>query len=528
MKKIIFLVFIIFISCIKSYDEIRYIDIKSEKIETEMRNIINEAIKADTVSKLSTLEERKNQLGLKILNNLTLSLVNYSKDITSTDNEKNREKYSGQYYLFEKLEKEFYLTIQTNKNGKKFLEKEHFLNCSNLEEDFKINLVELEKLKNSREDLVMKYNLLNNELNNKFSLEDIDKINDEELKIKLKNDFYRENSGKFMLLLKEIIEIDKKMAEIREYKNPIEMYYFDYNRTYDYEDSLEMAEITKEYFAPLLNYKLSFDTKYKIEDSIESYPEVLYLYNKNMLDVWNIMKKKKLYDIKQSTLKEQANFVTYFPKDKVPYLIMNSSDRDTLFVLSHEFAHFYDIWINKGEMSSSAEIREMFGQINPVFLMINLEKIYKDSDYAEKVRDQMLYNYVSMMVNNAITEKFFIYLYQADNIDLENTTQLFSEIWNEFYGNNEKDYSWYTKIGIERPFYDIDYWRGTHIALQTFFMANENEKEAAAIFEDMIKSDKCLSFEELIKKTPFSDTLDKEEANKINKKLDKIFSKYKN
>lgn len=80
----------------------------------------------------------------------------------------------------------------------------------------------------------------------------------------------------------------------------------------------------------------------------------------------------------------------------------------------------------------------------------------------------------------------FIYI-SLKNIELENITQLFSKINEEFYDESSKDYSWYAMLDIERPFYDIDYWRGTHIALQLFFMARENEKDAVNIFEKMIR-----------------------------------------
>lgn len=92
----------------------------------------------------------------------------------------------------------------------------------------------------------------------------------------------------------------------------------------------------------------------------------------------------------------------------------------TLFILSHEFAHFYDIWINKDKTSyypedtNISEVSEMYGQMNPIFLMVNLEKIYNNSKKAEEVRIQMLYDYIQMIVNNAMLEKFYIHLYQSE------------------------------------------------------------------------------------------------------------------
>lgn len=47
------------------------------------------------------------------------------------------------------------------------------------------------------------------------------------------------------------------------------------------------------------------------------------------------MVRNELYDIKQSNLKQEGfNFVIYFPKDKVPYLLMNSYDSDTFYIIT--------------------------------------------------------------------------------------------------------------------------------------------------------------------------------------------------
>lgn len=536
---IFFLLIIIFISCTKNFDEISYIPLSEKDIKESMEDIIETVETASSYQIILSLEKKIENLEMKVVDNTSLAIIYLFKDINDLKLEEEYQKYMEQQILFDKLKSKFNRVVLEGKFHKEYsstLSKEEL---EIIKFQMKFNIPETESLKNERNQLVSKYNILVNETlydtfitweNKEMRVEDIKEIEDGKIRVKLLNQIYKKNSKEFSELLIQIINIDKKIADISGFSSPMEMYYKQYNHSFSYKDSLEFSKQTKDYLVPLLKYNFSYNQPYKMEMLIQNYPKILKKYNKDMLAVWDKMLEKNLYDVEKSEKKQaNMNFVTYLYNDNVPYLLINEGDTGSLHVLSHEFAHFYDFWINKGQVHNSSEINEMFGQINPVFLMVNLDELYNDSKKSREIRDNMLFDYVRQMIGYAMAEEFYIRLYQDENLSDKKIAEIFSELSSDYLKEDvreKEDYSLYVKINVEMPFYDITYWRGTHVGLQFFFLAQEDTKSASDIFTKMLRSDKGLSFIELINDSGLKDPSNSIETKILFDKLNKLFSSY--
>ena len=236
------------------------------------------------------------------------------------------------------------------------------------------------------------------------------------------------------------------------------------------------------------HYKSSYTADKAISsDEIKSYMTKIINYTApQMINSWNYMMERGLYDFEVSNTKANTSFVTEFSAYDDAFLFLGASNSlvSDLSTVVHEFGHYNAVFgvdpEKAGESTSSYDLLETHSQAFELVSLPAAEKVL-DAYYAKTYRESYIFNMMlnmawSMLFNSAIDE-FEYTVFNADPAMLNESylNNTFNNIMKQYwpYGVG---YSFYQIPHIfESPAYCISY--ATSLVFSSVIWGAENNVE---------------------------------------------------
>lgn len=516
-----------------TFDEMSYDDAVLEGMEGKMWSFIEAAKKAKSIEELKEIDRDYMKLNDEVNTAQTLATVWSNLNMNDEKAEAEFEKCSHISAIFLSLSAQYYRSIWEGEWKAWYIETLSKGELEQIEMMMKTASNEVTELQEKRAGLVFEYNRKMHEITTEhegaqLSFNEIDLLENQQIKHELLDQLNRENLHEFTALIKQIVEIDKQIAKTMGYRSVEEMYYQSYQREYGYQETKKVGELLKKHFLPLMEQGKEWKAPcMDREEAMEKMPQFLGEIDAKFVDVWEKMQKNNLCSISDDSQKLSfQNYVRHIPNYNTPYLYIYW-DAGMLSTIAHEFGHFLDYALLGTSHSKGPDEAELYAQMMEGLLLQKYELFYGED--ATNSRDHELYYLFLYDLLDKLSQGEFLHqLYSLPNEELtsENITRLYSAIKKEYklIPDDVQDDMWYRTIFLDYPFYDLSYVPGKLMALQLWDISVEEYDKAVEVFKNMFYSEECLSANELAQKNGLKEFGSEESIKKIASRLAENFS----
>ncbi len=310
----------------------------------------------------------------------------------------------------------------------------------------------------------------------------------------------------------ELVKVRQAIARHRGYDNYIEYAYeHTYERDYTPEDGKVLLESIRtgllDTYSDLPND--AWDAQYVSWTVLETFGYVKTMAQNmggQVLEAFNTMKNRELYDIEISENKYDASFEMYIWDYEIPYIFTNPSGtgNDPL-TFTHEFGHFCKDFVAAGT-EANVDVMEVFSQG-----MEYLSLIY--AARGDELTKMKLAETVGVMVEQALLGSFEYKVYELSNeaLTVENIRKAYEQVFKEYdlyYAGFESRSYIHIPHYFIAPVYIISYVVSADVAFQYYQAELEQKGAGLALMETSLASEQTqiLAFvEETGLESPFAE-----------------------
>lgn len=402
-----------------------------------------------------------------------------------------------------------------------------------IENKKRLNNTDVKTLKQQRNQLTVDYNqLLSNSTvtikNKEYTLDDIYSSSDPEKYVQ----FFDQQSDAFFNIFKQLIDVNKQIAQKLDFDSVADMYYLSYSRDYTPAEALTYCNNTKEIITPVADLfgAKSITENISQKKLFDTMPLILHKVSPDLTNAWNAMEQYGLYDISAADNKRSSvSFTTYLPEYDAPFFYTYWQDNFSSVTTSmHEFGHFYDYWLHYDVSTvSNLDIAETYSQSLELLLQPSFSSFTTQVSNAVLSR---LASFVSTLQYQSLLEEFTQRAYEMEDLTANNLGQLFAELKEE-YGitaiKNEQglDLTWYEITHLfDSPFYTISYWTSACTSLQIWSQSQDNWDTAKQTYLDMLNANQNQAYTELVKSVGLLPPSDPQVLKNIVSDLEAVFN----
>ncbi len=336
----------------------------------------------------------------------------------------------------------------------------------------------------------------------------------------------------------KLIKIRRLIADELGYESYAQLAYEELGYDYTASDMIKLLTDISQYISPV-NANLEntvFDSYFsKIPITLSNTKLINDLYsvystmNPALADIYSYMLQHSLYSISGETAnRSDTSFTTYLEENNSPFLFVTTSGYIYDYsLLTHEFGHFADGYINYGS-NDSVSLSEVSSHGLELLTLLSLEEklSYKEYEYLNYYTMRSTIN--DSLLTRSIYAIFEHYVYSIDydEISEESINNAVNKAFRFISGtdpsstNNLTIQSVTLSHTVLTPFLSESYVTSGLVALDIFFIEDEGKGDGLAIYMDLLDRDGNTSglseqLEQLGLDSPFESGKVKDIANKI-------------
>lgn len=200
----------------------------------------------------------------------------------------------------------------------------------------------------------------------------------------------------------------------------------------------------------------------------------------------------ELYNIGNSTSRQDGAFTTLIEKTDSPFISLTRSGEDDFAVLSHEFGHFVEFEENEPENiltdEDNIDLSEIASNGYQGLMTHYYDRIYKENGELETKKRVL--DLLGNVVDGCAMDEFQREVYDNPDMSLQEINKCYSQIAVEYNMSEEGDpgYDWvYVSHNFEVPMYYISYAVSGLAAIQIWNQSQTDFDEAVDTWEEFIE-----------------------------------------
>lgn len=271
------------------------------------------------------------------------------------------------------------------------------------------------------------------------------------------------STGDYTTLTKNYIELvnlrneyarSKKNAEGNPYNNYLEYAYAQvYGREYTPNEvqtfrtaiRANLLSIRNDYLNESQNVNYYADEALSESKVKKIMPEIIKNTVPDMLDSWEYMMERELYDFAVSNKKANTSYVTSFYEYGDAYMFINASGSilSDLSTFIHEFGHYNEHFMSDKNLTDdnlmSYDLAETHSQAFELITLDAVKNVLAKNTTTKNLYQSYVFNLminsIWSMLSNCIFDEFEYAVYNANSQDLSASylNNLFSYIWNKYW-----------------------------------------------------------------------------------------------
>lgn len=388
------------------------------------------------------------------------------------------------------------------------------------ERQFSLKADSVVELQQQRAALNVDYNMLMTTMTTSYNgkdytYADIDALEDPSQRWTLREKLLADNEETVADLYRKLVRLDQQIAQTLGFDSAADMYYLSYSRDYTPQDVKSFYPLVKENVVPLVMdvQEGYMNTRYisaQMDESLNLIPDVLEKVDPEVAYVWDYMRKNNLFDYTPSSVKQSGAFTTYIGKYDAPFCFGSwDGSFGSVSTAIHEFGHFYDFWLRfETPAALNLDIAEVYSQ---GLEMVTMPHYGKFTKYSHDAQVEALVNLYDGVVYQSCLEEFQMAVYEAENLDELDFSDLFTELCDD-YGlidaYNPSSYHWMLVSHLfDAPFYTISYATSALTVLQLWGETEAEWEKAADAYIQLIHDDQDQPFLQLLESNGFGNPL---------------------
>lgn len=343
-------------------------------------------------------------------------------------------------------------------------------------------------------------------------------------------------------LFVELLKVRKKISDTLGYESYEKHAYDTIYHDYSPEKFDALVEEVTSYVIPvyvkLSNYVFRpYISDFKASSGAASKTEEITLLNtmyelfsktdSELGEAYSYMLQHKLYDVSEKNPNRfSGSFTSYVEDNSSPFLFVTlKGDAGDYMTLSHEFGHFFDMYINYNE-TGSLDFAEISSQSLELLALGKMEELFDKDTYK-----YIYYLELDSLFSTIIFQTFYAaieiaaYELDYDEINVENLNNIVKKTAEKF--SLSSSVNSISSVMIPHlmlyPFYVQSYATSMTVSAQIYCMEQENAGAGFAVYKELTDRNGDLSFEESVieagLKSPFEENTLKEIADKIHYEL---------
>ena len=188
---------------------------------------------------------------------------------------------------------------------------------------------------------------------------------------------YHDEIGTLFL---ELVRVRQQLAAALGYESYMDYVYDNYGRDYTPEDAEAFLADVRQYLVPVADALYARDPELRLgyTDALDEDPvALLATAAKNMggpiWEAFRFLDAYELYDLSPTPEKRDRSYIIYLPAYESPIIFINPLKHPDVYdSLSHEFGHFVDCYVQKGQLDD-VETSETFSQAMVYLALANAE-----------------------------------------------------------------------------------------------------------------------------------------------------------
>ena len=311
-------------------------------------------------------------------------------------------------------------------------------------------------------------------------------------------------NGLFAPLYIELVGLWTETARAAGYDSYTDYAYeITYCRSYSPEDAQAFCDavkpIAQEYYSDLYYSDMSYDYYYvwpvlSPDELIAVLGEYLPQIDESLLEPWNAMKERGMYDIDVARSgRYDGAYTTILLYFRSPFLFATlEEDCYDLTTITHEFGHFCDYWFNPQtnivSQTDDLDLSEIHSNgLQALFTEFYGEIYEQGADVAEFINLSFL---LENILDGCIYDEFQRRIFDdPDELTPEKLNDVYREVCAEYGLDSGLDWDsgWvYISHNFELPMYYFSYAASGMAALQIWDIAQEDPERAVSVYLDVL------------------------------------------
>ncbi len=498
------------------FNEIEYIEINVEQIESELDNILNEFITASTVRQ-AEIFNRVSVIESDVALAIAMSNINSSRDVTSVKDRNNIANASAVQNVILKAKEKRYKFLYVVKEPAVFEDKigMKIADVPEPDEATPDRLVELyieeQRYENDFDTFMYESSIVHN--GKKYSLSQSEYSSDPLLYAKALQ-YYVDNRIEYGTIFTNLIKVRTKIANFYGYRYYTDLGYMRAGKFYyTPEDVSIIREDIKKYIAPLYfnitraaqgydngYYNLNTWTEYTHHNSsaLNVASEFLSELSPQTREALNYLTASGAIDYEMRENKATTAFTSYIPEYDMPFVFLNETGgAQDIENLCHEFGHAFQAFrIGYDGVACPADVAEVASYGMEMLSMHNYDEFYGEHS-ATKEQLINFYYKLQILLLTTFMDEFQYMVYKDTFLTIDERNSLYASLYKEYFIGASFSHEAYQK-GIvwsnpthifTQPYYSIDYTLAMTVAFQMWEIGeNEGFDKQFEIYMGIIES----------------------------------------
>lgn len=484
-----------------SFNDIEYIEINVEEIESELNDILDEFVTAP-VERQVEIFNRVSAVESDVALAIAMSNINSNRNVTSVKDRNNISNAVEAQNIITKAKEKRYKYLSVVKSREVFEEKiglkiEEIPKPDEAAPERLVSLMaEEQKYENEFNTFMYESSIVHN--GKKYSLSQAEYSSDPLLYAKALQ-YYVDNRIEYGTIFTNLISVRTRIANFYGYRYYTDLGYMRARKFYyTPEDLATIRQDVKKYIAPLY---------FNITKAAQGYdngycnlnkPTVYTTHNKTALDVAQdflrqlspqtrealmYLNNYDLIDYEVRENKATTAFTTYISEYEMPFVFLNetggASDIENF---CHEFGHAFQAFrVGSDGVECPPDVAEIASYGMEMLSLHNYAEFYGE-DSAKKEQLINFYYKLHMLLLTTFMDEFQYMVYKDTFLTIDERNSLYARLYKEYFIGSNFSHPAYTK-GIvwtnpthiyNEPYYSIDYTLAMTVAFQLWEIG-ENE-----------------------------------------------------
>lgn len=260
------------------------------------------------------------------------------------------------------------------------------------------------------------------------------------------------------------------------YKNYMDYAYAEiYGRDYTPQNANSFRNAVKKYFRPVKDFMQANSAtlnkdQYITDVSVyeEYLPYIIENTAPSMLDSWNYMLERELYDFSFSYNKAQTSYVTSYTEFNDAFMFVNvkKSFNSDISTLVHEFGHYNEVFMADPNLAKGAMNYDLAETHSQTFELLTLPAVKSiiTTNYpnTKKLFESYTYNILfqgvwSILINCAFDEFEYNVYTTNEELSAPYLNDVFKNAWSKYWGGTQSYYYHDIPHLFQSPAYCISY-----------------------------------------------------------------------